>query len=411
MYNFIDSAIRENRHWTHLNVSDVPLEDLYRKYDEVLFRLNDQINNKTVELKLSNVSSMVATNSLNMVDWLEQISGTALPTTDELSTKENVKRVRFGEAFSVGLHVELSNISRHPDDEMTTSERSDIRIFDPSGGLDVDFLLENCLFTLDGIIHPVYKAHNSLYMLDGKLKSELTNSWKVGIINFEELGGYESMPITREDIHYSGQSVDDPIESVLINTQKDLTEYTPALVFMGKFYIFNTIMQQMGNGVIRINFMNMELVEKVLSVSKLFDLETMGLVNRQDQVMNVDKLLNEPEAILSLLFHESTKLMFIPKRNLSIHTRPLSNTNVPNVFKTGKYIEGFLMSSDGRVVNYTANNNELPQVLLTDAKPKPRYMYQTGDYTTAKIVTDQVYGYRPWMPDDLYEIHIYHIDV
>jgi hypothetical protein len=372
MYTLIKALCRTERTWKETDVSDLPLKELYRIYNEVLLILSHPYwpTDRVLEMGTLRVD-LIASNA-TVGDWLASLGNTTLDTSGEADVYLTRKDVCYYRVWDTGFDVDFTNLGVHPDHDINETAARDLRV--SKTGVDPADLYNNFLFTVNGFIHPVAATEHGVYIQDGNLTGTTENDNRLGMIDFRGVGGIEYHPIDDSTI------LDKPM--VPANDRVKVTVDVPTedrtfMVVLGGFLMpLDSVVRASGDNTVVLDFSNLDMEKRFLVGRKSLGYPDIMPESFFDYSFS-PMYLNSAEFYSALLRNKFSFLVSIKNPKIYTEHRYLEYSGLPGRYYSPHLARGIVQFSNGKLADYMNVGNKKDFVISTPVEYERKLDYRT----------------------------------
>jgi hypothetical protein len=376
MYEHLYTLVRVGRVWSKIEVNDVSLADLYRKYDDIWLVLSHALWNENKVLNMMNYRTSFDHYAGTLQTWLDEIQGKTLVIAGGEDAMVKRLTIKSYDLWDVGFKVQYFNRGAHPDSAINSNQARDVLA--TKDGVDYMELYKNCLFHVNGFVHPADASDSGLCIMDANLNASKAGDNRLGVIDFSELGGFEYIPITEDSLveHYNAEAS----RKVWVSTEKDISDKTLFLVLGGYLLDIGRSCTTAGDHLINLEFDGLDIVDMYRRSYKTLDFSTLLkdilVVYEQSPWLNLTveelrnvyhspEFINSPEFMIGLLLNPHSFIIAVNSDKVCLEKTRVMHTNIPGKYVAEEVPEGILKFSNLKLAEATITGNRDDIVIST----------------------------------------------
>jgi hypothetical protein len=363
------------------DVSTTPIKDLLILYKDVYLELKNAlyVESQWVSLRDIPASWRLDLISLTVVQWLNTLGSSALPTTQPPPIE--VIYAPYREAIQAGYNVEPVHPTTNPELLTPLVDRRDLRI--TKAGIDYKDLYEKTLVTVNGLLHRTNFVGNALHVIEGGQSSRHAKQYHAGLYFLGGLGRITSVPICEQFVQSerSGQPLKDRA-IIQIDPRAGELENKSVLISIGGYLHLpgEGLISRTGEREYTINFANYPLAAHFFELRKLIDT---GRIDRHlaSSTVNTNQIsveeLYSDNAIIALLTLSQSFFIVIDTPEIWLERTAVEWNQLPGSFITYEKPEYPLITGLGRLSEYWTSRERDRYVLSIEGGLKPNYLFET----------------------------------
>lgn len=399
MYTYEKALVRDlksSKRWIEAELANVPVVGIFDKYREVVLVLSNSTLNHFVTLNLKDVNRLFSQvgAAVTVSQWLTALGNAALPTVAGYATIKNVT-VKYKDAFAAGYNANLAFGHGNPFSEVSDGEKDDILLTKPKVPYKV--LYDNCLISVNGMIHRTDYDFNGLYIKDAGKSFRIANQHHIGILNFKDIGTLKCISIT-EEMLYTPHKVGKFKDAVYIHLPEDIGNRIVMLVIGGYLHLMDSNFHCINDRVIKIDMANYPLLPRFYESKKLIDLSKMIAMHDSSTNNPSHVSLNDmfkDESISAYLSMSQSFVVLLDTDNLYMEKHKLGYAHLPGRYFTGAKPVWPARTELGRLPEYIAINETGVWTLAVQDNFSTRYMNETTNYETNHSVDSSRVSQNP----------------
>lgn len=390
MYTYEKALVRDHKtskRWIEADLADIPVIGVFDKYREVMLVLSNNTLDHFVTLNLKDVSNLFSRLEITVTisEWLTSLGNIALPTTAGYATIKNVT-VKYKDAFAAGYNANLAFARGNPFSEVSDGEKDDMLL--TKSNVPYKTLHDNCLISVNGLVHRTDYDFNGLYIKDGGKSFRVANQHHIGILNFKDIGTLKCISITA-DMLYNPHTVGKFKDAVYIHLPEDIGNRIVMLVIGGYLHLIDSNFHCISDRVIKIDMANYPLLPRFYESKKLIDLSAMTATHdtstNNDSHVSLSDLFKD-ESIAAYLTMSQSFVVLLDSDNLYMEKHKLGYTHLPGRYFTGNKPVWPARTELGRLPEYIAINDTGIWTLAVQDNFSTRYMHETTNYESNRSV-------------------------
>jgi len=375
MYSFIRSVVRYNQGPVGLqeyDISRVPLNTLYKYFQEVYIIVMDGIYKQEVAIKYTDYQSDFGAYSGLIAAWLTSKANVALKTYNEFP-RGTYRMVTMHDIQYEWFSLLPGNAKRSPADQdsIALADAPDMRIHKTNNSA-VDYLDLNksTLWLINNhFVRNVADADN-IYLLNASKHYRVNNQSHVCCWNFKGIGNIETFGIAKEDLHYTQEGSS---QFLKVKCKGDMKGKTVWMVIGGRLYM-NDIINVSDDNAVTVNINKVDWFDKIFTSRAWLDLSSVI----KPEVVAVGKDFFQTESFFTnLLTDLSSFFILIDNPNLVVTHVPVGRYRFPFRYYTERKEKLPLLLSNGLYPKYMVRKHVNLRLLDIDAGLHKRYVFHT----------------------------------
>lgn len=396
MYQLVDALVRENGkngRWKKADLSSVKVNDIYSLYRYAYLILSNDFIVGELSLNMDDVRIQYGDSQLTVADWLTSIGNTSLPTSAGIPKLE-VKTVKYSDAWRAGYDVQLADNFAHPDSGIPNSEKEDIIL--SKEGVDYDLFYRHCLVTVNGLVHLTNQSVYGIYVVNGGITGRRAGDNRVGILSFLDVAPISFIRITDEMIYKQNQ-MQKLHESAYIDLGMSMEGKTLLMVLGGYLHVMDDAYKLIGDRTVKIDFNNLNLVQRYFDSCKQLDLSSLGLstTSRNEEQIASSELYRD-EAIRAYLKLSQTFFVVVDNNELYVERHAVGVAQLAGRYYTGKRPNLPLIANLGRMAEYWPMNDRGRTVLGCKDYLNQNYQFETTKFKDDFSIAPHRLSVRPF---------------
>lgn len=346
-------------------------------------------------------------NTYQTVDEFLVSNGDTTILGNDLGLLVKTKYATYHDVWSTVLNdVKPAKLGVHPSNPYDPVTFKDLLLgLSSETDLTYDYFVDNCIFTVNGLVHRANLSQHGVYIQDGRISKDLCNNTDLGMINFKDVGGIETISI--DDTLIIPDQFDKPWYTTKLKLNKDLRGKTLLLSIGGYLHVLDDVYDIINpiEGIIGINFNNYQLLQKYFDSKHMIDLRELPVdYLTEDRENIVKESVEGSEAYIKALLNLSQTFAIVVNSNLFVRRTKLQNQPLEGKFITDQRPLGFLKAQRGLVKEYVCKQDHDKFVTYVDNLKVANYAFETTDYTEAINITSNKDSGNPYRISDVYEI-------
>ena len=326
----VGKPISKGSHWSDVEISDVPMVDLYRQYQKIYAVLKDPFMVTPEALDLADIRKENISNSDTFGQFLVKNANNALPTSERLPTVRT-RYVHYADGHRAGYKIKPVAQNASPDAEFPSSDKRWLHL--SHSGIDFEDFKKYALVTINGYFHFADVSSAGAWIVDGMTTCRNSKDNQIGIYSFKNIGGIRCLPIKRSMIsplttkergeynkhgtHYDGRTYIDSSygtgegsakHRLLIDTKLNLKNKTVGIVIGGYLHLIDEdVIRRYNDTTVILNLMNVPVVERYLESRNDLDYSSMPFDRNPElpSVVNVVDFLQDENLFAYLTLSQS----------------------------------------------------------------------------------------------------------
>lgn len=401
MYSIVRTYVKDNSPrapYLLEDVSTVPIGQLKDLYRDVLLVLSNTFLPTIRQIKLSAITGYIETETLN--EFLIRNANTTLPTV-ELNEPNSDVYATWIDGFQLGLDINLENPLGNL--ESRREDKKDIAI--KSSIVQSLELYNNCLFTVNGLIHRANFAGDKILVVDGGVSLNKTNRNTLGVFNLGHLGKITNHRVDCTEVVREHPST--PLGEtayVKLPVPPETLKGKSILLSLGGYLMIpdDRILVELGLGIFKINFNLLPLLERFydsrdrISMSKVESVLGKSTVN--PDLISVTELYSD-NGIKAIFDMSQTFFIVVDTPELFVDYEYLEDLGLKGVGKTRSLPDKPLITNVGAMSEYWIRKDSDGYMLSYVDYLIPNYLFNTtelkrpSDWVENEVVDNKTIPY------------------
>lgn len=394
MFNYKGSFIKERSYrprWVEVDLSTLPFKELYSTYSEVVLVLSSAFYEKDKALNISDIPKDLNTlNSDETIDeFLTRIGNLSLPISDVFPTT-NVVYAEFRDAIAAGYNITPVGRDVAPEIRLDKTELIDLRI--EKDGVDPDDLFNNCLITVNGLLHRTNNVGSAVEVLWGGRSGFHADKYQVGIYNMRKLGPVSIIPI-EEDHVFKGSNEQPLSERAYVKINGDIENKTVLLSIGGYLHLPGEgLVSRSSPDAYSINFKDYPIAQRYFEMNELMDIsdltEDFAKSTANENQVAVADLLSD-DYIRKLLSFTQSFFIVIDTPEVFLDKQAVESARLPGKYYTASERPIYpLVAGDGKIFEYHCKEECGKHVLSIDKAIREEYHFETTHWKNLHSIDD-----------------------
>lgn len=285
MYYYHSALVLEkgkNKRWTAEDISRLTVRAVYDTYFEAYVRIYRIVNGNPVYrvIRMSDIFAgdyqiaFTATMELWLVGYPSSLT---LPSVGTNLPSISTAAIKYSDGWRAGWDVRRIPYFGSPDADQPLGVKTDLLL--TRFGVVYSDYDENCLITVNGLLHNFYiEPGYGIRVLGGGRSNDICRKNNFGMISFRELGGASRIAITTEMV--SQPDGTDLKDGALINLGVDLTGKSVLLSLGGYLHAVDDIVNVIGpeTGLIKVDIQKSQIYPRLFESQQIIDLDVLEMV-------------------------------------------------------------------------------------------------------------------------------------
>lgn len=314
--------------WAPANIGTMQLFQIYRQYTHVLVQIYDTVEHRNGWVDLYKLPFVLRSSPMTLDSYFA--NGAIISyLPDEPGWDYELDTVRFYFAAAFGYQARGVNNNFPADEDLLPGQMIDALLFHPEVKPSTYSRIYNsCLVTCNGLVHRIGVVPEGLMVYEAGKTAYRSKDNRFGILNFEELGGVKTIPMTDEMFIYPTD--EQKLEQVVYIDIPDgtLEDKTVFLVCGGKLYLDESPLSIVSGKRIKIDLRRLRLLDLYMDVWESMDLSECPLT--RDPVLEDRVVVAEFDTdpiIRWFLKYAASFLVVIPRSNVNVRYQMLDNSD------------------------------------------------------------------------------------
>lgn len=389
-----------------VDIENETLASLTRDYKKLYVKLTHPQTQEDVVLDVLDLINGVSDTYQTFAAFLTTNGNSTLHGLNlNLETVE--KHVVFQDVWSSIINdVSPIKLGVHPDNNTDPSTFKDLLLrFSENDYVGYDYFGDNCIFTVNGLVHRSNQSQHGIYLQDARTSCNLYNNTDLGMIDFNQLGGVTSIDI--DDTLMVTDTLNKPWYNTKLNLGVDLTDKTLLLSIGGYLHLLDDVYDVINPkvGLVGINFNKYQLLQKYFDSKEIIDLDGLPVdYLTEDRSCIVKASVDESTEYIKALLNLSQTFAIVVNSNLYIRNTKLQNQDLEGKFITDRRPLGILKAQRGLVKEYHTLEDNGKYVTYVDNLKQANYAFETTDYSETINITNNSDPGNPHTVSDVYEV-------
>lgn len=396
MFSFKKAFVREigpRSLWVEKDVSGEQMIDLYNNYQAVTLVLTNPLYESDIAVDLNEIPTYLKAkiSQETLAEFLVRIDNAGLPmmeTVPELSTSD----VIWMDGFRAGYQIDLAHPTIDFSVDLDRSDKTDIRI--TKEGVDPKRLFDECIFTVNGLIHKSNFIGDAVHLMDGGRTNRVSNKNQLGILYFGNIGTVKEVPIKEENVSAGlrGQPLK---EAVFLDINKEVGDLTnkSVLLSIGGYLLIpeEDYFYRVGDGVYKLEFRNQPWLQRYYDSKKRTCMACLDKHLSKSTVnpsqVSIEEFYSD-EVITAMMTQLNSFFIVIDSPNLNFEKEYLEFGEMPGHYVSYEEPKLPLVTDLGVLSEYWYKKEYDRYSLSTIDTLNPNYLFETTDWKTGNSVDD-----------------------
>lgn len=403
MYKYIQgSAVASGSPgiWNPVRLNELTFAQIFTDYTGALAEIEVVELKKRYSLDLWDLATTLRFLPVTFGDWLTSIGNQSIPLQDVTPDKSRVYAT-YRDLWNSGFQVQSYNRNIAVEQELTLDQMIDAIV--TKDGVEYSVIDKHVLFVVNGLVHNSVSLPEGLVVQDAGLSLQTSKENRIGLINFEAIGGINRYPITAEMLAPPTDDLPYKEATYIKLTGIDTADKTVGIVIGGYLHLLDSAYTQVGSNLLKVNFADYPLVERYWILKQNASVGNIKLTPFANRTDKLDfRELTSNDNIAALLTLSQSFIVTIDAVGMGI-----ARVMAHQAELAGRYIAYDkpmlpLISDSGRLVNYTSYAAKHDYVVRTTDYFLNNYVRNTYEYEAANYTTNHRYTLRPTQYQDLF---------
>lgn len=383
---------RKTRDWLKVDISAMKVADVFANYREIEVGIYD-VYNKPYTLNLYDYEFELRNFQETLQTWFDRMGTRALALKSELPTLL-FKEVNYVPLTYFEGQFQLARRGWHPSHEVPMEDYDDVIV--AYNSITSKYLHEHALFTVNGLFLPsTYHAYGVRLLNAGDVIRK-TGKVELGLLNFEQVGSVDTIPITPEMV-FKVDDAKDYYSELMIKSPKTLAGKTLGIVIGGFLHLLDGLIRPNSDTTAMIILKDIPIVERVIATKGVLDLDFMGLDGLDDSVL-VSTIVNDAN-ILKYLTSPYSFLVLVDNKDLCKRWDPVDvNAGLGNYLIDDSTSLGLLVDDTGRGIDYWPKWECGKWALCTEHSHRNTHSFHNAPWQSQTRINSAAIGVRPADP-------------
>lgn len=383
---------RTTRDWLKVDISAMKVTDVFANYREIEVGLFDAFN-KPCTINLYQYEFELRNYQQTLGVWLNSLGKRGLITTAGLPTL-TFKEVNYLPLTYYEGMFQLAKRGWHPSHQVPMEDYDDVVV--AYNSITSKYLHSNVLFTVNGMFMPATYHDYGVRIFNAGDIIRKTGKVELGMLNFEQVGTVEVVPIT-SDMVFKVDGKKDYYTELLIKSPKSLAGKTVGIVIGGYLHLLDGLIKPNSDTTAIITMKDISVVERVIATKDILDLDFMGLDNL-DVNASVAAVLDATN-ILKYLTCPYSFLVLVNNVNLSKRWDPVDpNVGMGNYLIDDSASLGLLVDETGKAIDYWPKWECGKWALCTEHSHRNTHSFHTAPWMGQTRINNAAIGINPAKP-------------
>lgn len=248
-------------HWEEVDLNNVPLATLYRRYEIIRATLKNIFTKKSGIANIDDFEYLVPNGQTFKQYIASGLGNKAIPLTPG-EARISKRGLLYREALSNGFKVVPVEKGKLPDGRLDLKDNYDDLFITKEGVNPID-MQKHTLITVNGYVHQSDANSKGLWVEGGYTTIKKRKKQCIGVISFEHLGPLQQVPIKADMISKLNENVSLYRETV-VDFGVDCSDKTIILVLGGFMHCLDyDVFTQISDSAIKIKWGNIPLLERI----------------------------------------------------------------------------------------------------------------------------------------------------
>lgn len=386
--------------WLEVDISTISIQELVTQYYDIYIQLDHPtFEGKSRYTTLSDLHRSIDRMDLTLLNFFDELNTSSIvthPGTIQVDTGP----ILSSDIWDAGFNVQLTDRTKHPDIDLPNSAKNDLLL--TKSMIDYNDLYHHTLVNINGLFHRTSASEYGLHIVDGAYGMRQANRVLGSITSFEHVGSLDIIDVSEDMIYYPKPDVN-LYEQTYLNLGIDTEDKTVLLVIGGYLHALDEAYSKIGNGLIKIDFNRIPLIQRHLESTDLIDQTSLGIeYSGKFNHLEVDSILRSDNYIKALLSLSQSFIVVIDTPHVIVDRTLLEASKLPGVYYSYKKPLGLLTSLRGKCLPYKSYDGQNKWVLNTEDNLKPNYVFETTDFEIQYSIASNLYPAKPYQFDKGY---------
>lgn len=373
--------------WVEFDAAKEPIASLLAEKGDVWLFITYPGYDGEKALRLKTVPRWInqySTPSTTVEEWLTNLENRTLPWAETLPSFED-HYVRYVNAWHAGYQIDP--IARDGTIEQGGSDydKEDLRVW--QDGLDPNHIARYCLFTVNGLFHPIDWGEDGVIIREGNTSLRHANDNQIGLYSFNEVGAVTYVPVTDEMVTPLREG--EPLHKAVYLTLPDDVDTdgkTALLVVGGYLQALGSGYTRVGDRTWRVELQHLSLPERYFDSCTALDLSSLGLTEYEhNATLTSLKEFQSDATVRAYLTLPQTFFVVVDAESMFHEWEILEPCGgLPDRYLTYSYGYLPLVGAYGRALEYHAIEEPPYWVLATTPNRRHHYDFRTRPYNKGK---------------------------
>lgn len=282
MYSYVSALAKNNTpysRWEALDVSQVPLNEIYQRFTNVWLILSNPFLPKQVSLDMSKMRVQLEGKTITVAAWLVENANKTLPTNTKLPTiEENV--AHYGDAAYSGYTAYPVKPGSYIDNgDLDIADKDWAKIVCRDRVVDYKDMFAKTMVSVNGFYHPTDFDSEGLFIVDAVKSLRRCGQNQIGITSFNNVGTLKFIELKSNMIYKADDQV--PFKhGVDINLRQSHKGKSIILVLGGYMFTANeNFLFRTSDTTLHVKFDCFDFPQRFMESNRYLNLSSLPLTN------------------------------------------------------------------------------------------------------------------------------------
>lgn len=320
--------------WSDALIAQVSLYQIYRDYTSVVVKIHDDVANVNGWVDLYQLPYVLRSSPQTCDQYFA--TGAAIRyMAEEPNWDDAWDTVKFYFANAFGYRLRGVNANFDVNEPLLPGQQVDCLLSHPkvTKASVYDRMYHNCLFTVDGLIHHAGYSPDGMYLYEAGKTIYRHGDNRVGVLDFEALGGVTTRHLTDADFIYP--TAEKKLSQVVyIDFPDTLEGQSVFLVCGGTLFLEDSPISVVSSNRVKIDLRKLNLKELYYDNWRTMDFSECPLTRDprvEDQLVQAE-FITDP-VLRWFLTYVNTFLVLVPRPEITVRMERLNHTDQCGIYR------------------------------------------------------------------------------
>lgn len=378
--------------WAEVSLDEKTLSEISSVYSEAYLRVKSPFWANDRTMRFTEITQDYVQRDHTIAQFFTATGNTTLPSEDGLATIAK-GHLKYADAYWAGYKLDRGRYLQNPA-VIPPADDADILIMSKPG-VDARVFYKNCLVSINGLIHRTDADSKYIYVLEAGRSNLWSRRNEVGILNFEDVGELEYIPIT-PDMLFKMNEKQPFANQIFIKAPKPALNKTAALVMGGYLFLLdNLCFVRTAEDVFCLDTQSVSLLDRYFESRQLIDMSVLGLETNgaNDAQISREELFSD-EVLTKWMTMSQSFLLYIDSPNINIVREQLPRTHFAKQYICHTEPTLPIVSGCGLIPPYWVQEDDGAFSVTIGDNVRPHYLFHTTPAAQSPMPADNRIPYN-----------------